>query len=373
MSSNGIYVWDSNHGIPTSFDEATEMLDKLSNTTVREPSANMAAFGKLMGRFVKKALEYFEGNYELEQCANIAKTTAKMRQAVYSFEGSFDGVAGAFDAYLILSASNTGCVVYHGDWEEVYLPDGTCFNAINQAGTWHNKVAQGEANWKQFIKEQKDTSKPKVPRGEQARSNFLNKMVQEYSAGRIEAYFEKYNYSLWGFNEISYFQGLETEFIKDFYFSTLIADSHGEPFFKSNVAFTFRNRDDVHEINQMIKEDLSMKFKMPYVGMINFCNFYGFSEEKEPRFCFDNAPNPQKYISITDNTDYDEVVSWIKAAVDMLLYYLPHISTKEDFMRFMKAHYAGETNLAELALPTTDPSKRQFENRDKYYYPDNEL
>ena len=176
MSSNGIYVWDSNHGIPTSFDEATEMLDKLSNTTVREPSANMAAFGKLMGRFVKKALEYFDGNYELEQCANIARTTAKMRQAVYSFEGSFEGVAGAFDAYLILSASNTGCVVYHGDWEEVYLPDGTCFNAINQVGTWHDKAAQGEANWKQFIKEQKDTSKPKIPKGEKAIEKFINKI-----------------------------------------------------------------------------------------------------------------------------------------------------------------------------------------------------
>ena len=146
---------------------------------------------------------------------------------------------------------------------------------------------------------------------------------------------------------------------------TIIADSHGKPFFNSRVVFTFRNNEDVHEINQFIQEDLGMKFKMPYVGMINFCNFYGFSEEKEPRFCFDNAPHPQKYIYITDNTDYDEVVSWIKAAVDMLLYYLPHISTKEDFIRLMKAHYAGETNLAELALPTTDPSKRQFEDRDK--------
>ena len=357
MSSNGIYVWDSNHGIPTSFDEATEMLDKLSNTTVREPSANMAAFGKLMGRFVKKALEYFDGNYELEQCANIARTTAKMRQAVYSFEGSFEGVAGAFDAYLILSASNTGCVVYHGDWEEVYLPDGTSFNAVNQVGTWRNKVAQGEANWKQFIKEQKDSSKPKIPRGEQARRNFLNKMVQEYSAGRIEAYFEKYHYSLLGFNEISDFAQLETEFIKKFKFYTLIADSHGEPFFKSNIYFMFKNKDDVYEINQFIREDLGMKFKMPHV-MINFCNFYGFSKEKEPRF-------DERYIYITDNTDYDEVVSWIKASVDMLLYYLPHISTKEDFMRFMKAHYAGETNFSELTLPNTDPSKRQFEDREK--------
>ena len=369
MSSNGIYVWDSNHGIPTSFDEATEMLDKLSNTTVREPSANMAAFGKLMGRFVKKALEYFDGNYELEQCANIARTTAKMRQAVYSFEGSFEGVAGAFDAYLILSASNTGCVVYHGDWEEVYLPDGTCFNAINQAGTWHDKAAQGEANWKQFIKEQKDTSKPKIPKGEKARRNFLNKMVQEYSAGRIEAYFEKYNYSLLGFNEISWFKDLETEFIKKFEFYILIADSHGEPFFKSTIYFMFKNKDDIHKINQFIREDLGMKFKMPYVGMINFCNFYGFSEEKEPRFC----DGPQEYIYITDHTDYDEVVSWIKAAVDMLLYYLPHISTKEDFIRLMKAHYAGETHFSELALPNTDPSKRQFEDSDNYYYPDDEL
>ena len=360
MSSNGIYVWDSNHGIPTSFDEATEMLDKLSNTTVREPSANMAAFGKLMGRFVKKALEYFDGNYELEQCANIARTTAKMRQAVYSFEGSFEGVAGAFDAYLILSASNTGCVVYHGDWEEVYLPDGTCFNAINQAGTWHNKVAQGEANWKQFIKEQKDTSKPKVPRGEQARRNFQNKMVQEYSAGRIEAYFEKYHYSLLGFNEISDFAQLETEFIKKFKFYTLIADSHGEPFFKSNIYFMFKNKDDVYEINQFIREDLGMKFKMPYVGMIEFGNFYGLEHDHEPRY--DKHTN---YLMITDHTDYDEVVSWIKAAVDMLLYYLPHISTKEDFIRLMKAHYTGESNLAELVLPNTDPSKRQFEDRDK--------
>ena len=364
MSSNGIYVWDSNHGIPTSFDEATEMLDKLSNTTVREPSANMAAFGKLMGRFVKKALEYFDGNYELEQCANIARTTAKMRQAVYSFEGSFEGVAGAFDAYLILSASNTGCVVYHGDWEEVYLPDGTCFNAINQAGTWHDKAAQGEANWKQFIKEQNDTSKPKIPKGEKARRNFLNKMVQEYSAGRIEAYFAKYHYSLLGFNEISLFEDLETEFLKYLRFYILIDYTYGKLFFQSGVSLKFKNREDVHEINQFIQEDLGMKFKMPYVGMINFCNFYGFSEEKEPRFC-------ERYIYITDNTDYDEVVSWIKASVDMLLYYLPHISTKEDFMRFMKAHYAGETNFSELTLPNTDPSKRQFEDRDNYI-PENE-
>ena len=366
MSSNGIYVWDSKHGIPTSFDEATEMLDTLSNTTVREPSANMAAFGKLMGRFVKKALEYFDGNYELEQCANIARTTAKMRQAVYSFEGSFEGVAGAFDAYLILSASNTGCVVYHGDWEEVYLPDGTCFNAINQAGTWHNKAAQGEANWKQFIKEQKDTSKPKIPKGEKARRNFQNKMVQEYSAGRIEAYFEKYNYSLLGFNEISDFAQLETEFIENFKFYTLIADSYGEPFFYSRIVFTFRNNEDVHEINQFIREDLGMKFKMPYVGMINFCKFYGLAREKEPR-----CNRGREYLTITDHTNYDEVVSWIKASVDMLLYYLPHISTKEDFIRLMKAHYAGESNLAELVLPNTDPSKRQFENRDDYI-PENE-
>ena len=360
MSSNGIYVWDSNHGIPTSFDEATEMLDKLSNTTVREPSANMAAFGKLMGRFVKKALEYFDGNYELEQCANIARTTAKMRQAVYSFEGSFEGVAGAFDAYLILSASNTGCVVYHGDWEEVYLPDGTCFNAINQAGTWHDKAAQGEANWKQFIKEQNDTSKPKIPKGEKARRNFLNKMVQEYSAGRIEAYFEKYNYSLLGFNKISDFAQLNTEFAKDFDFYAMIADSHGEPFFQSAISFKFQNREYVHEINQFIQEDLGMKFKMPYVGMIEFGNFYGLEHDHEPRY--DKHTN---YLMITDHTDYDEVVSWIKAAVDMLLYYLPHISTKEDFIRFLKAHYAGETHFSELALPTTDPSKRKFENREK--------
>ena len=367
MSSNGIYVWDSNHGIPTSFDEATEMLDKLSNTTVREPSANMAAFGKLMGRFVKKALEYFDGNYELEQCANIARTTAKMRQAVYSFEGSFEGVAGAFDAYLILSASNTGCVVYHGDWEEVYLPDGTCFNAINQAGTWHSKVAQGEANWKQFIKEQKDTSKPKIPKGEKAIDKFINKIIREYRGDEIEAYFAKYHYSLPN-NDISMFKGIETEFVKDIYFSILIGTTYGDLFFKSRLAFTFKNKDDVYEINQFIQKDLGMKFKMPHV-MINFCNFYGFSEEKEPRFC----DGPQEYIYITDHTDYDEVVSWIKAAVDMLLYYLPHISTKEDFIRLMKAHYAGETNLAELALPTTDPSKRQFEDSDNYYYPDDEL
>ena len=366
MSSNGIYVWDSNHGIPTSFDEATEMLDKLSNTTVREPSANMVAFGKLMGKFVKKALEYFEGNYELEQCANIARTTAKMRQAVYSFEGSFEGVAGAFDAYLILSASNTGCVVYHGDWEEVYLPDGTCFNAINQAGTWHDKAAQGEANWKQFIKEQKDTSKPKIPKGQQARRNFQNKMVQEYSAGRIEAYFEKYHYSLPD-NDLSMFKGVETELLDYFYFGILIDTIRGKLFFKSRLSLKFKNREDVHEINQLIQEDLGMKFKMPHV-MINFCNFYGFSEEKEPRFC----DGPQEYIYITDNTDYDEVVSWIKASVDMLMYYLPHISTKEDFIRLMKAHYAGETHFSELALPTTDPSKRQFEDSDNYYYPDDE-
>ena len=359
MSSNGIYVWDSNHGIPTSFDEATEMLDKLSNTTVREPSANMAAFGKLMGRFVKKALEYFDGNYELEQCANIARTTAKMRQAVYSFEGSFEGVAGAFDAYLILSASNTGCVVYHGDWEEVYLPDGTCFNAINQAGTWHSKVAQGEANWKQFIKEQNDTSKPKIPKGEKAIDKFINKIIREYRGDEIEAYFAKYHYSLPD-NDLSMFKGIETEFVKDIYFSILIGTTYGDLFFKSRLAFTFRNREDVHEINQLIQEDLGMKFKMPYAGMIEFGNFYGLGHDHEPRY-----EKHTNYFIINDNTDYDEVVSWIKASVDMLLYYLPHISTKEDFMRFMKAHYAGETNLAELTLPTTDPSKRQFEDRDK--------
>lgn len=56
----------------------------------------------------------------------------------------------------------------------------------------------------------------------------------------------------------------------------MIADSHGEPFFQSDIYFMFKNKDDIYEINQFIREDLGMKFKMPYV-MINFCNFYGFS------------------------------------------------------------------------------------------------
>ena len=198
-------------------------------------------------------------------------------------------------------------------------------------------------------------------------NKFINKIIREYRGDEIEAYFAKYHYSLPN-NDISMFKGLETEFLEDVYFSILIDTTYGKLFFKSYFFFTFRNNEDVYEINQLIQEDLGMKFKMPYVGMIEFGNFYGLEHDHEPRY--DKHTN---YLMITDNTDYNEVVSWIKAAVDMLLYYLPHISTKEDFIRLMKAHYAGETNFSELTLPNTDPSKRQFEDSDKYYYPDNKF
>ena len=195
-------------------------------------------------------------------------------------------------------------------------------------------------------------------------NKFINKIIREYRGDEIEAYFAKYHYSLPN-NDISMFKGLETEFLEDVYFSILIDTTYGKLFFKSYFFFTFRNNEDVYEINQLIQEDLGMKFKMPYVGIANFCKFYGLAKETEPR-----CNKDRNQLKITDNTDYDEVVSWIKAAVDMLLYYLPHISTKEDFIRLMKAHYTGESNLAELVLPNTDPSKRQFEYDDNYY-PDN--
>ena len=100
--------------------------------------------------------------------------------------------------------------------------------------------------------------------------------------------------------------------------------------------------------------------KNPY-REIPLIAFYGVSEEENPKVhvsfsgCYHNSTDYKWRIS-----DREETVVLAEAAADMLMYYLPHIGTAEDFTRFVQAHHAGETDFARLTLPDTNPNKRKF-------------
>lgn len=92
---------------------------------------------------------------------------------------------------------------------------------------------------------------------------------------------------------------------------------------------------------------------------ISLFSFYGLS----------NQANPDIYIEEYESgrrsehwkvREYDELVRLVEAAADMMMYYLPHIGTLEDFTKFLQAHEAGETNFAELTMPETDPNLRKL-------------
>lgn len=90
-----------------------------------------------------------------------------------------------------------------------------------------------------------------------------------------------------------------------------------------------------------------------------FFSFYGLSNEANPNLDIYKLDNGT-LTGYWHVHEYDEWIKLIEAAADMLMYYLPHIATVDDFIKFIKAHDAGETHFAQLTLPETNPALRVF-------------
>lgn len=355
MSSNGIYVWDTKHGIPQNHSEANEILDKLSGYKESAPNPNMAAFGAKMAEFVRQAWQFYEGDDGLRMCLDIAEYTATTRDADYCFEFPPRQYQDSFSCAIIRAACENNLAVLHGDFECVFLPDGTAFNADNQTFNWHDLVEKHEQIWQAHIQELiAKQNQPQIPTSEAKRERLISKIVKERLGEEFKELLEKYG--------VSSKQNLDcfivrTELFSQFYVFILTEKekSDKELYFRATISFDIREK-YVNQLATFIPRVTSTNG-----GLIQLVNFYGLANANliNPNIKIREYENGSKTLSWKVR-EYDEWVKLIEAAVDMVMYYLPHIGTVEDFVKFIQAHDAGETNFAQLTLPETDPALREF-------------
>lgn len=194
MSSNGIYVWDTKHGIPQNHSEANEILDKLSGYKESEPNPNMAAFGAKMAEFVRQAWQFYEGDDGLRMCLDIAEYTATTRDADYCFEFPPKQYPDSFSCAIIRAACENNLAVLHGDFECVFLPDGTAFDARNQPFNWHNLVEENEQIWQAHIQELiAKQNQPQIPTCKAKRYRLLiDKIIEKRLGNEYTELLKKY-------------------------------------------------------------------------------------------------------------------------------------------------------------------------------------
>lgn len=353
MSSNGIYVYDIKHGTPKTYEEAHEILDTLSGFKESAPNPNMAAFGKKFGKFVHQAWQFYEGDVALKMCLNIEHETAHMLAAKYSFEFLFRQREENCLCALIRAACENNLVVVDGNDECVYFPDGTGFNVHGKKFDWADFVEINESDWEWHIKELiADQDKPQIPASESKRKTLTSKIIKARLGEKLKEQWEKYGKEP---SSLTYFV-IGTEFCSFDVFVLTEWNKYKEKFgFSCNIYIKVKEP----YMNEVAKS-IPRVANNPVI-LSEFIDFYGLSHETNSHIKQDGG----NYCYFIAEDEYDEWVKLVEAAADMLMYYLPHIGTVEDFTQFMQAHYAGETNFAELTLPDTNPAKRMFHKREK--------
>lgn len=355
MSSNGIYVYDIKHGTPKTYEEAHEILDTLSGFKESAPNPNMAAFGRnLMNGFLRQAWQFYEGDESLAECLGIENETARMLSAKYSFEFPPKQYPDSFSCAIIRAACENNLVVLHGDFECVFLPDGTALDARNQPFYWHDMVEENEQIWQTHIQELiAKQDKPQIPLSKTKRNSLTSKIVKERLGEKLTELFKKY-----GVNPRTNLDdvAIKTEYG---YFNIFFITSKC----KNTDTFELIYQFDIRITEEMYIDKMAQyvpKFIETPLMLIKFIEFYGLSCETNSHVetkIYSNEYSLSRYF--IQEHEYDEWVKMIEVSADMLMYYLPHIGTVDDFIQFMQAHHAGETNFAELTLPDTNPEIRK--------------
>ncbi|QMT33559.1 hypothetical protein LNQ82_03395 [Conchiformibius steedae DSM 2580] len=357
MELHKVYIWDSKYGIPTNDEEARAIAAKLANTFETEPNPRMVAFGKKMEEFVRPAWTYFEDASELTAMYHVARDTENCLERIYCLGDLPDSYIANSTGIVARAAAENGLVVAR-EFEytvQLLLPDGTEYYE-GKKSDWRNDAEETEKRWQETLaKVRKRTGK--LPKGYDARNTFLSLIIQEKIGKPLDLLCNQYHYIPTRMNYFDSFRKLQTELVDSFMFSTDI-ETGSENYFTSLIRINFHK-----EYNDLI--DRLMPAAQPSntdegaVRQIALTDFYGVSEEENPKvhvgYHSHKAANHKWSIS-----SREEAVVLAEAAADMLMYYLPHIGTAEDFTRFVQAHHAGETNFARLTLPDTNPNKRKF-------------
>ncbi|WP_169798157.1 hypothetical protein, partial [Moraxella oblonga] len=313
----------------------------------------MAAFGRnLMNGFLRQAWQFYEGDESLAECLGIKNETARMLSAKYCFEFPPKQYPDSFSCAIIRAACENNLVVVHGDFECVFLPDGTALDARNQPFYWHDMVEENEQIWQTHIQELiAKQDKPQIPVSQTRRDSLAQKILKARLGKPYADLLKKYNCeqtdNLWFRTEFCFFEVLIITDKNKF-------DKDGLYYFDTNIILRNIKEEDRQKMTHLIPRFTSSN-KLPFY----FIGFYGLSNEANPNIKI------QKYDSGMEVgewaiREYDEWVKLIEAAADMIMYYLPHIGTADDFIKFVQAHDAGETNFAQLTLPETNPALRQF-------------
>lgn len=358
MELHKVYIWDSKYGIPTNDEEARTIAAKLANTFETEPNPRMVAFGKKMEEFVHPAWAYFGNVPELAAMYHVARDTENCLERIYCLGDLPDSYIANSTGIVARAAAENGLVVAR-EFEytvQLLLPDGTEYYK-GKKSDWRNDAEETEKRWQETLaKAGKRTGK--LPRGESAKNAFLSLIIQEKIGKPLDLLCNQYHYTLTRMRSFNPFKHLQTELVDSFWFATDIdVETASEGYFTGLIIISFRK-----EYNDLI--DRLMPAAQPSntdegaARQISLTDFYGVSEEE----------NPKVQVGRRDYAAYhkwsissrEEAVVLAEAAADMLMYYLPHIGTAEDFTRFVQAHHAGETNFASLTLPDTNPNKRKF-------------
>lgn len=357
MELHKVYIWDSKYGIPTNDEEARTIAAKLANTFETEPNPRMVAFGKKMEEFVRPAWAYFGNVPELTAMYHVARDTANCLERIYCLGGLPDSYIDSIEIVACAAAENGLVVARELEYTvHLFLPDGTEYSK-GEKRDWRNDAEETEKRWQETLaKAGKRTGK--LPTGESARDAFLSLIIQKKIGKQLDLLCNQYHYTLTRMHYFNPFKHLQTELVDSFWFSADIdIETASEGYFTGLIIISFRK-----EYNDLI--DRLMPAAQPSntdegaARQISLTDFYGVSEEE----------NPKVQVGRRDVAAYhkwrissrEEAVVLAEAAADMLMYYLPHIGTAEDFTRFVQAHHAGETNFARLTLPDTNPNKRKF-------------
>lgn len=349
MSSNGIYVWDAKYGIPKTYEEAIEISYPLGGYKEAQPNPHMAAFGAKMAEYIREAWQFYEGDEGLEMCFNIASETARMLKAEYCFEQSPNQCQNSFAAAIVRAACENNLVVFHRDMDCVFLPDGTAFDGQDQAFHWQEFVEKYEQEWQQHIQELiAKRNKPQIPISDAQRDRLTSKIIKARLGKPYQALLKKYQLIP------EEYLCIKTDFCYFEFFIITDKDKFKEGVYKFNSFITIKSTKEYPE--QVLKLIPTLaKFR---TLTIDFFDFYGVSDEYNSNLEIKRREfGTSGYWKISE---YDEWLKLVEAAADMLMYYLPHIGSVDDFIQFVQAYDAGETNFNQFTLPETRPDLRGF-------------